>query len=240
MPEASTSKRATPSIADAIANDPPPAVEAIVALQHRHPSGFRDEVVGVDEQGRRQIRQVTARTATYAFNCPACIAEDKARMAAPPTFTPEELETTLFLVPESDYDREICRLYIEQRYPEAKSVSHQFHAEKLAYVKDARIVVITRRGVNNKAPGPGWKRQKDEEGKWQDFKIPPETYLNEVVESAPIFVADSMSVVPATMFSEGSVDLTELTSRVAERAYPFRIAPPADPRDKMFVMRLNS
>jgi hypothetical protein len=217
-----------------------PTFESIAAIQHRHPSGFRDDVVGVDEQGRRQVRSVPARTPTYVFDCPACVADDKARIAAPPTMTPAEVSTTLFLIPESDYDRSICALYVRGRYPEAQSVSHQFHAEKLAYVKDARIVVITRRGLNGKAPGPGSKRQKDEEGKWEDFKLPPETYLPEVVESAPIIVADCMDVVPATMFSEGSVDLTELTARVAERAYPYRIAPPADPRDKMFVMRLNS
>ncbi|HEX6464227.1 MAG TPA: hypothetical protein VFZ98_07240 [Vicinamibacterales bacterium] len=237
MPEMSTSKArpAAPSDSPAL-----PGVEATSALQHRHPSGFRDEVAGVDEQGRRIIRQIAARTPTYVFNCPACVAEDKARMAAPPTLTAAEIGTTLFLIPESDYDRSICALYVRERYPDAQSVSHQFHAEKLAYVKDARIVVVTRRGLNGKTPGPAWKRQKDEEGKWEDFKLPPETYLNEVVESSPIIVADCMDVVPATMFSDGSVDMTELTARVAERAYPFRIAPPADPRDKMFVMRLNS
>jgi hypothetical protein len=228
------------SKARSVVQDSPTFDTAIAAVQHRHPSGFRDEVVGVDEQGRRQIRSVPARTPTYVFNCPACVADDKARMAAPPTLTAAELNATLFLIPESDYDRSICTLYVKERYPEAQSVVHQFHAEKLAYVKDARIVVVTRRGLNGKTPGPGWKRQKDEEGKWEDFKLPPETYLHEVVESAPIVVSDCMDVVPATMFSEGSVDMTELTARVAERAYPYRIAPPADPRDKMFVMRLNS
>lgn len=232
MPEATTQRARSQDLTHLLEPEPKPP--------HAHPTGVRDEVVGVDEQGRRQIRQISARTPKYVFNCAGCVAEDKARMAAPPTLTAAELESTLFLVPETDYDREICRIYVQQRYPAAKSVSHQVHAEKLSYVKDARIVVITRRGLDGKLPGVGWKRMKDEEGKFDDFKVPPETYLNEVVESAPIVVAECMDVVPATMFSEGSVNMTELAARLAEHAAPYRIALPADPRDKMYVMRLNS
>lgn len=212
----------------------------LFALEHKHPHGMRDEIVGVDEQGKRVVRQVPARAPLYVFNCPACVAEDKARMAAPPTMTPAEIETTLFLIPESDYDRSICSMYVHQRYPNVTNISHQVHAEKISYVKGARIVVVTRRGLDGKPPGPGWNRRKDEEGKFEDFKVPPETYLHEVVESAPILVADCMDVIPATMFSEGSVNMSELVARLAEHAFPYRIAPPADSRDKMYVMRLNS
>jgi hypothetical protein len=49
-----------------------------------------------------------------------------------------------------------------------------------------------------------------------------------------------MDVVPATMFTEGNVNMSELVARLAERAAPFRIALPADPRDKMYTMRLHS
>lgn len=232
MPEATTAKSRGQDLSHLLESEQKPI--------HVHPSGIRDEVVGVDEQGRRIIRQVPARTPRYVHNCPACMAEDKARLAAPPTLTAAEMESTLFFVPETDYDRDICRIYVQQRYPNAQSISHQVNAEKLSYVKGARIVVVTRRGLDGKRPGPGWKRQKDEEGKFEDFKVPPETYLHEVVESAPILVSDCMDVVPATMFSEGSVDMTELSARLAEHAYPYRIALPADPRDKMYVMRLHS
>jgi hypothetical protein len=232
MPETTTAK--------ARGQDLTHLLEPEVKSVHMHPTGWRDEVVGVDEQGRRQIRQVQARTATYVFSCPACIAEDRARMKAEPTLTAAELGTTLFLIPESDYDRDVCRLYLAQRYPTAQSISHQVHCEKLSYVNGARVVVVTRRGEGGKMSGPSTKRRKDEEGKFEDFKIPPETYLHEVVESAPIVVAECMDVVPATMFSEGSVDMNELVARLAERAFPYRIAPPSDPRDKMYVMRLNS
>jgi hypothetical protein len=42
------------------------------------------------------------------------------------------------------------------------------------------------------------------------------------------------------MFSEQSVDMRELVARLAEVAQPYRIAIPADPKDRMYVMRLNS
>lgn len=230
MPEVSAAKAKGPEL--------PPQPSASSA--HTHVGGWRDEIYGIDEQGRRQIRSVLARTPLYVHSCKTCQAEDKARMAAPPTLTDAEIDNTLFLIPESDYDRDVARAYLSNRYPNARSVSHQFHAEKLTYVQGARIVVCTRRGIDGKPSGPAWKRRKDEEGKFEDFKIPADTYVNEIVESAPIVVAECMDVVPATMFSEGSVDMTELAARLAEHAYPYRIALPADPRDKMYVMRLNS
>lgn len=208
-------------------------------LKHEHPAGgMHEEVVGYDDAGRRLLRMAQDRTPTYVFKCKACQEDDRARMAAPPTLL--NLEQTLFLIPEPEYDGQVARAYISARYPEAKNIVCAFHAEKLSYVKGAQIVVVTRRGLNGKITGPRTKRTKDEEGTFYDAPIPPETYLSEVVESEPIDVASCMDVVPATMFSEQQVDMKELTSRLAERAAPFRIAPPADPKDRMYTMRLNS
>lgn len=208
---------------------------------HVHPTGIVEEVFGVDEQGRRQLRIVPDRTPTYISTCKGCKADDKARMAAPPSpKVLEHLEQTLFLIPEPEYDALVARAYIATRYPDAGNIVCAFHAEKLSYVKGAQVVVVTRRGINGKQPGPRSKRTKDEEGTFYDQPIPPDTYLAEIVESEPIIVADCMDVVPATMFSEQSVDMREFTARLAERAHPFRIAPPSDPKDRMYVMRLNS
>lgn len=210
-------------------------------LEHNHPRGVRDEVAGIDEQGRRMIRQVMDRVPTYVHSCKACMAEDRARMKAPPTLTDADMDRTMFLIPESDYDQRVCKAYLANRYPEAKAIVSQFHAERMSYVKDAQIVVVTRRAAPGKQLGSGYKRMQDEETKgWFDMPVPPETYLHEVVESPPIVVAECMLVKPADMFSEQSIDMSELTARLAERAHPYRIAIPADERDRMFVMRLNS
>lgn len=226
MPEMSSSKYKEPA--------------AEKAPQHKHPSGVRDQAVGFDDQGRRVIREVQARVPTYIFSCKGCIAEDKARMSAPTTLTEEQIEKTLFLIPEGDYDQQVVREYLKIRYPEAQNVVAMFHAERLSYIKGAQIVVVTRRGKNGGHPGPSWRRQKDVEDVWKETKIPPETYLDEVVESAPVVVAQCMDVSPANMFSDQQVDMSELVVRLTELAMPYRIAVPADPRDRMYVMRANT
>jgi len=189
---------------------------------------------------RVAVRVIHDRTPTYIFSCKGCIADDKKRMDAPPTLNEVALDKTLFLIPETEYDQAICRVYLKTRYPEATNIVAQFNAERLSYVKGAQIVVITRRGKNGGMPGPGTRRQKDAEDVWKESKIPPETYLDELVESAPILVEECMNVVPANMFSDQDVDMRELIARLSERAYPYRIACPADPRDKLYIMRLNS
>ena len=209
---------------------------------HKHPRGVRDEITGFDDLGRRIIQQVQDRVPTYVFNCKACQAEDRARMEAPPTLKPRDYEVTLFLVPESEYDNSVCRAYLAKRYPELEqsqaSIVSAFHAEKLTYVKGAQMIVVTRRPKSLR--GPGLRRIKDDENKWIDVPVPPETYIDDVIESAPLVIDECLDVKPATMFSEQSVDMTELVARLAERAFPYRIAPPADPKDKMYVMRLNA
>lgn len=211
-------------------------VEPAPELKHNHPRSVREQVMGQDDNGRRIIGIVQDPAPTYYAACKACQAADKARMAAPPTIT--NLETTMFLIPETQYDGMIARAYINARYPEAEHVVHQFNAEKLSYTKGAQVVVITRRGKNGKL-GPRYKRTKDEEGTFYDQEQPPENYIDEIVESDPVVVADHINETPGTMYSERSADFGEFVTRLAERAVPYRIAPP-NPPDKLFVMRLNS
>lgn len=203
---------------------------------HNHPRGMRDRIAGLDPDGRRIVVTEMDRQPTYLPNCKACQAADRERMAGPaPKYN---LETTMFLLPEPEYDNMVCRAYLIARYPDAEHIVHAFNADKLSYVKGAQVVVITRRGKNGKL-GPRTKRAKDEEGTFYDAPIPPETYLDEVVESDPIVVADCVRVQAGSMYAEESVDFSELMARIAERAVPFRIAPPIAP-DKLYVMRLNS
>lgn len=218
---------------------PPPTQTAIA---HKHPSPIVDRVLGLTDEGRRIIAPVQGRTATYIFSCKACQAEDKERMAGP-QLTEAELANTMFLVPEDSYDQSVCKAYIEQRFGslEGLHIVPQFNAEKLSYVKDSQIVVVTRRGLNGKAPGPSGKRVKDIEDKWVESKIDPAEYIKEVVESSPVIVGDCIEETTATMFSDRSVDMSELVARLAERAAPqHRISVPAHPNDKLYVMRLNT
>ena len=249
--QVSTKKVSEPTVASAIGDQEPERPRARAAFaplkvdpdkppEHEHPRGMNDVIAGVDEQGRRIIHSVPARVATYKFDCPRCMWDDDKRMRELPALSDDELNATLFLVPESSYDASVCRAYITRRYPGKRNIASAFNAEKLSYVRGAQIVVITRRGLNGQPPGPGSKRTKDEEGKFADTAVPPETYLDELVECAPIVIADCMDVVPATMLSEGSVKLDELIARLSEHVYPYRIALPVHKDDKLYVMRGNS
>jgi len=218
---------------------PPPSS---TALAHKHPSPIVERILGHSDEGRRIIAPVQGRTATYIFSCKACQAEDKERMAGP-ALTEEQLANTMFLVPEDTYDQSVCKAYLEKRFGSLDTlhIVPQFNAEKLSYVKGSQIVVVTRRGLNNKSPGPSGKRIKDAEDKWVEIKIDPSEYLHEVVESSPVIVSECIEETTATMFTDRSTDMTELVARLAERAAPpHRIAVPADPRDKLYVMRLNT
>lgn len=216
--------------------DPPPPPPKPKPPAHHHPRGVHDVNQGRDPEGRRIIVTEQDRQVTYRSDCKGCQHADRERMAAPPE--PYDPSATLFLIPESDYDNMVCRAYVQSRWPEAEHVIHCFNADKLSYVKNALVVVISRRGINGKT-GPRTKRTKDEEGTFYDAPIPPETYLNEVVESDPIRVDDCVRVTQGTMYAEESADFGELMARIAERCVPFRLAPP-NPPDKLYVMRLNS
>lgn len=232
MSEVSTSK-----ISARAGYEPPPPVAA--PAKHKHPAGVRDVLAGHDDQGRRIVQTVPARIVTYRFDCKACQQEDAARMAAPPTLSPADYERTIFLVTDGAYDGSVARAYIKQRYggevPRANVVS-AFHAEKLAYVKDVKIIVFARRGKNGEVPGPSARRQKDAEEVWKETPIPPDTYIDEVVESSIIDLTDCLGYVAATMFTEQSIDLRELVDVLSERAYPHYIAIPTE-GDKMYAMR---
>lgn len=238
-----------PSVADAIIvdNPLPPAPEKPAQVvddlpakkpPHVHPSGVCDRIVGEDRDGKPIIREVPARTPTYVFNCKACQWEDRERMKAPTEVL--DLDSVLFLVPESDYDQKVCRAYVSKRYPEVTSVTDKFHAERLSFVPNARVVVVTRRAKPGKQLGPRFKRKKDAEDVWQEWEVEPETYLDDVVESAPINIRECLHVQPAGMFSDQKLDLSELIARLSEVAYPYRIAIPAHPDDRMYVMRNNT
>src|ERR1700759_2183246 len=122
------------------------AIETTKPERNVHPQGVREVIIGYDDTGKRIIGATQDRVPTYLSTCKACIEADQARMREPSTLL--NIETTMFLVPEPEYDGMVARAYLAQRYPGAENIVHAFHAEKLSYVKGAQVVVITRRGKN--------------------------------------------------------------------------------------------
>lgn len=210
--------------------------------EHAHPRpGIEDFISGVDDQGRRIVSQRPARAVTYFHACPRCQYDDQKRMTEAPELDAAALDKTVFLVPDAQYDAQVARAYLLSRYgAAAKHVGNSIDIQRLSYVPGCQIVVCARRGINGKSPGPSTKRQKDEEGVWNDATVDPATYLAEIVESEPIVIADNLVASEASLLLDQSVDVSELIARLMEVAYPYRIAIPVHKDDKQYAMRSNS
>lgn len=218
-------------------DDEPPLPES--SPPHAHKPKPRIEIYGIDEDTKKRLtRYVDGRTPRYRWDCEGCRYDDRKRMATAPTITEYEMERTLFLVPEAQYDQRVAREYLRRRYGNVdhRAVS-QVNLERMGQVKSARIVVVTRRGRPGRPIGAGITRTMDREGVWREVEVPPETYLRDIVESAPIVVDEAVEVTSANMFADRSIDLGELVARLGEVASPYRIACPAHKDDKMYVMR---
>lgn len=200
----------------ALESGPPPAIERPAPL-HRHPNNAR-----------------------YCFTCLACRAEDKARSGLnnPPQFTtPEELEQVIFLIPESDHDRSIVLEYINQRYPGAPYVSSQIDVSGFTGWGDGEVIVAIRRDTWPRPPRPGSKLGKDEIGNWAQVPVPIETFLDDIVEMAPIEPRKELIIDKATRFRKGSLDRSALYDRLSEVfPPPYRIDLPRHKDDT--IMRI--
>lgn len=202
-----------------------PSVRKRVELEpttpkHMHGEGALCEVAYFDDDNRRRVRVERARVPPYVFNCKACIAEDKARMEAPPEDI--DFDSTIFLIPESAPDATIAQVYLAKRYPGVELAAlSTIRPARLAIRKGAQLVVVTRRALPGKpCVGPMTRLIEDKRGDMVETPVPPEEHLAEIVESAPIVVDDCVKSTAATMFSDAVVDLTELNLRLCDVASP--------------------
>lgn len=235
-------------LADIISEDPPPSQETITIAKakpapaptrHEHPPVHHTVIADVSDGGKRITQTVERPRSVYFAGCRLCQLQDRERRESEPP--PIDYDATLFFVPELDYDQQIARAYIRHRYgADATNIVHAFNAEKLTYVRGAQIIVVVRRPLPGKLLGKREKRIKDEEGKWDDQPVSPEEYIGEIVESAPLIVEDVVRVTKADMYNEGSIDMSELIERLGELVWPNKLQLPADPRDKLYVMRANT
>lgn len=170
---------------------------------------------------------------SYQHTCKACRAADAERSR--PGFvalTDEELERTTFLIPEVPFDALVCRVYLTEKYPDARYIGSSIDLAKLGGWADGEMIVVVRRDTWPKQPGPGTKREKDVEGKWEYIDVAPELYVHEVVESAPIDVKRTILLTAADRFTKSLLNINPLIARLAEQmALPYRIDLPRHPND---------
>jgi hypothetical protein len=144
----------------------------------------------------------------------------------------KELVNVTFWIPETTFDNMVCRAYLAEKYPDAPYISSQINLASIAGWPTEDKIVIVRRDTWPKAPGRATTREKDEEGKWMYVDVPPETYLHEVVEMAPIHIHSAMVATAANRFNKSKLDLKPLIARLCEvMPQPYRIDLPRHDKD---------
>lgn len=189
-------------------------------LEHRHPNTYR--------------------AVKYYFGCPKCQADDAERSGIDKKrLSDEDMTRTFFLIPQNEYDHDVCSSYVMNKYPGALAVGSQIPLRELVHSMDAQVVVVIRRGSKGRPPGKGWERAVDAEGKWVDARVPAEKYWPEVIESAPLVVRDCVSKTEGSMFVLAKVDDRELIDQLADLAYPFKISPPRTEKDNLLTLQFG-
>jgi hypothetical protein len=180
-----------------------------------------------DKQPKRQNHRhprVNGRESMYWHDCPACQADDDARRELKqPQIPDQDLGRTFFLVPDYAPERDIAVMYLKQKYPRAKNIGHEINMQALPYVQGAQVVVVCRRPRPNTELTPIGKLELMKDGKWKEVKTPIAEMVPEVLESAPIGVADSIAVSQPSVFVPSTVSTDELLERLTDVAWGYRV-----------------
>lgn len=148
-----------------------------------------------------------------------------------------DYDRTTFLIPGNDYDRQICLAYLQAKYGELPYVSDALNLDLLSGWAEDEQIVCLRRDTWPKQPRAGFKRMKDEEGKWAEERLDPALYIEDIREMAPLNVRSTMVIEKANRFKKSSTDRGPLIARLEElMPFPYRLDLPKDPKD--CVMRI--
>lgn len=179
-------------------------------------------------------------TTHYLHTCKACVEADKARSAIDKRgLTDAQLAHTTFLLPEMQYENQVCRAYLTQKYPdvEPQNITASLNLSMLTGWEKDDLIVVVRRVPGPKGLGPMVKRGKDAEDKWDDIYIPASEYIHEVVESAPLVVDELVVRSKANRFVAAKVDHVPLIDRLTELLVPtYRVDMPRHKDD--CIMRI--
>lgn len=175
---------------------------------HKHPRDMRRHIV-------------------YSPSCQACRRLDEERAPVPP----EDIERTIFLVPEFIPEKQISTVYLQNRYGEDTEliIRDKFDLKLMARLMKAQIVVVVRRS-RGKPVKSHVRFEHREDGRQYEVQVPHIELIGDIVESAPIQVSDCVDGPEALgMFDEGMLDTAELVERLQEVTVPFRVAAPNPP-----------
>jgi hypothetical protein len=177
---------------------------------------------------------------TYLFSCKACRQEDEKRSKLDNKQVQyEDMERVTFLVPPG-YDGDICRAYLQEKYPDAVYIGSSLDLSQLPGWAENECVIVCRRDTWPKQPGPGYERTKDKEDKWVTAEVPASTYIADVVEMAPLYVKQCLVYTQkANRFEKAKLDIGGFIRRIAELfPVPYRPDMPRHEKDTvMYIVR---
>ena len=125
---------------------------------------------------------------------------------------------TYFLYLPDDYEKEIMRLYLAQKYPnsQARKVG-EMQVNRLTEVHN--VIVLTR-----KKPSPMSTPRRNQMGTTEYERHEPETKLKEVTESKPIVCADFWAPGNEDSMVDGQMDTHSFLTAVSKAASPLTIS----------------
>jgi hypothetical protein len=184
--------------------------------------------VGHDADRRRKMH--------YVANCSACQLADKARRVGGPHIPDEDLYRTIFLIPDFAPERRIAEIYIQRNYPAAQNIGSSLNYQLVPQMPEIQIVVVCRRPEPGHALRSHVIKRLREDNKWEEVQVPPEDLVDQVLESAPILVGESVHVSPMSLTTHTMVDTNELVERLAEVSPGYRIFR-QNPPDQLIVLQ---
>lgn len=139
----------------------------------------------------------------------------------------------VFLVPDIGYDQGVIKGYLKKKYSgiPPEMITSQVNMSVMANLANLEFVVCVRRGIDGE-PGPAYTVETVETQsgtRRREVPIPPETYHNEVYESAPIRVRDHVKIEKVNLFRATEPQLGDLINVLCAHAMPHRITPQNKP-----------
>lgn len=159
------------------------------------------------------------RDVKYSSGCKACQWEDRERWESKtPLITPEEVQNTIFLVPDFHPDVLLCTQYVQNKYPDATFIGSTLNYELIAGYEGMKVVVVCRRPKHGQRFAPNWRRELGADNRWEDREVPLSELAEEVKESAPIDIAECIDVSAPSLMAKTQINPLELVNRIAEVA----------------------
>jgi hypothetical protein len=189
----------------------------------KKPSVFKAE----PKVHRHPVDPTRSKPVLYYVGCALCREEDEARRASEtPNIPADQVDTTFFLYPDYAPEKQVCEAYLRRKYPNLNPGLHgsSVPRDRLMMVPEFQVVAVRRVPLLHRSLSPIFRREIMKDLTWHDVPVDQEDLIPEVLESAPISIADSIEAPTQTFFQSGSTSDAELVARLCDVFHGYRVA----------------